>query len=167
MEEAKKENLIYAVYDTAAGDITIVANRKAVVSILYGSLDPEGCTNDENIPLYDAITEINRYFFGQLKDFTVPLELKLPESEKKIFRYVQNIPYGEMRTYEEACKKLRIKEDELEIALLHNPIPIIIPCHRVVRNEEELGSYIGGEELKKKILHLEKSNAARFILLGM
>lgn len=167
MEEIRKEPLIYAVYDTAAGDITIIANKKAITGILFGSLDPEGCKNDENIPLYDAITEINRYFFGQLKDFTVALQIDGTETEKKLYRYITSIPYGETRTYEEVCKKLKLKEDELEVMLLHNPIPIIIPCHRVVRSEEETGSYIGGEELKKKILHLEKSNAPRFILMGM
>lgn len=165
MEEIK-EQLVYSVYDTAAGDITIVGDRKSVKKILFGSLDPEGCVNDETIPLYDAITEINRYFFGQLKTFTVKTDPFINEDEVKLHRYLLNIPYGETRTYNEVCKKLKMKPDDLEILLLHNPIPIIIPCHRVVRSEEDTGSYVGGEELKKKIIHLERSNAPRFILMG-
>lgn len=161
MEKKETKPLAYWIYDTPAGDITVLANSKAVVGILYGAVDPEDGVNDENIHQYDAIIELNQYFYGQRKTFD--LSIAYPDSAEacRVYDAVKAIPYGETRTYEEVAKAARTKVDKLIGILEANPIPVIIPCHRVVKDDEDVGTYVWDVELKKRLLKLEKANAER------
>ncbi len=158
-----KETLRYAVYDTAAGDVTIIAGEKALRGLVFGAIDPPGAINEENTLLYDAIIELNQYFFGQRKTFDLPLKPFGSEFENKVWAYVLTIPYGETKTYEQVASSIGepTAERAVGMALNHNPIPLFIPCHRVVGKNGSLVGYIGGLDLKKKLLAMEKTNAER------
>ena len=158
----------YAVYDTALGDVTIIANDKALVGMKFGAVDPQGAVNEENAVLYDAIIELNQFCFGQRKVFDLRLQPEGSDFEKKVWEYVRTIPYGKTVTYEDVAKAIGEPNGERSVgmALNRNPIPIFIPCHRVIGKGGSLVGYIGGLELKKKLIGMEKVNASRTFVAG-
>ncbi|HBB05712.1 MAG TPA: cysteine methyltransferase [Firmicutes bacterium] len=155
--------LRYAVYDTLAGDVTIISKEKALSNLIFGVLDPAEAINEENICLYDAIMELNQFFFGQRHSFDIPLDPDGTPFEKKVYEYVSTIPYGSTKTYEEVAEAVGEPRGARAVlmALNRNPLPVFIPCHRVVGKSGEMMGYVGGLELKKKLLHLEAANLDR------
>lgn len=83
--------------------------------------------------------------------------------QNKVLKAVSLIPYGETRTYSDIAKKIRNPKASRAVgsALANNPFPIIIPCHRVIRSDGEIGNYQGGKRMKKFLLELEKKRQAR------
>lgn len=160
--------LRYAVYDTAIGDVTLIANDKALTGLIFGAVDPAGALNEENAVLYDAIIEINQYCFGQRKAFDLKLQPEGTDFEKKTWDFVRTIPYGKTMTYEEVAAGIGEPNADRSVgmALNHNPIPLFIPCHRVIGKNGSLVGYIAGLELKKKLIQMEKTNANRVFRPG-
>lgn len=161
--ETKGASLRYAVYDTAAGDLTIVVNDGQVVRILFGSFDPPGMRNEENPVLYDAIIQINQYFFGQRKSFDLPLLLEGSDFAKKIYQYVLSIPYGETRTEKDVLEAIDARRSlgALREVLRNNPLPFLIPSHRVLRgdNVKELPL---GYDIQSILLEMEEGTGKRY-----
>ena len=152
--------LQYAVYDTKLGDVTIVSRGKYLVSLIFGSHDPIGAINEENVALYDAIIEINKYFNGERLAFNNPIQPVIAtEFDKKVYEYVLTIPYAETRTYQDVAEAIGEPNAEKQVmnVLAKNPLPLFIPCHRVVGKTGNLGVYVGGLELKRKIINYEKA----------
>src|SRR5574344_956925 len=160
--------LRYAVYDTSIGDVTLIANDKALTGLIIGAVDPQGAVNEENAVLYDAIIELNQFFFRQRKNFDLKLQPDGTDFEKKVWAFVETIPYGKTMTYEEVAAGIGEPNAAKAVgtALNKNPIPLFIPCHRVIGKGGALVSYIGGLDLKKKLLSMEKTNANRSFHAG-
>jgi len=163
MMDKDNANIRYAVYDTEAGNVTLLADKKCLVGLLFGSRDPEGAINEENAALYDGIIELNQYFFGQRKTFDLKLHLSVSDEANKVLEYVKSIPYGKTKTYAEVAADLgsSFTSEIVETILLNNPIPLIIPCHRVVKSPTEYGKYRGGDVLKSMLLKMEAKNTNR------
>lgn len=162
-------DMLYMVYDTAIGDVTICADDRAVTRLYFGAYDPPDCYNEENIRLLDAIMELNKYCYGQMKNLDVRLNPEGDSFAKQVFDYVKTIPYGETKTYKEIAIAINEPDGVKEVieVLASNPIPLFIPCHRVVGEKDDIGVYCGNIELKKRLINMEKANAARFKLLEM
>ena len=152
------DEILYSIYDTKLGDVTISAKEKAVVGLLYGSADPENQTFGENTLLLDTIVEVNRFCYGQLKNFTIKVELSGTEFEKKVYEYVMRIPYGETRSYKDVAVAIGEPNSAraVAVALNKNPIPIIIPCHRVIGKDGDLVGYVDSLDKKEKLLEIER-----------
>ncbi|MFA6619832.1 MAG: methylated-DNA--[protein]-cysteine S-methyltransferase [Bacilli bacterium] len=152
--------LRYAVYDTSIGDVTLIANDKALTGLIFGAVDPTGAVNEENAVLYDAIIELNQFFFHQRKTFDLKLQPEGSDFEKKVWAFVAGISYGKTMSYEEVAEGIGEPNGERSVgtALNRNPIPLFIPCHRVVGKNGALSGYVGGTELKKWLLQMEKNN---------
>jgi methylated-DNA-[protein]-cysteine S-methyltransferase len=133
--------LRYAVYDTAAGDVTIIVDDKAILGLKFGAVDIPLASNEENTVLYDAIVELNQYFFGQRKSFDVRLKPEGTEFELKVYQYLLTIPYGETRTYEEVAEAVGDKKaaKAVGMAVNRNPIPLFIPVPPRDREKGRLG----------------------------
>ncbi|MCR8698959.1 methylated-DNA--[protein]-cysteine S-methyltransferase [Campylobacter ureolyticus] len=112
-------------------------------------------TNDENLKL--CIDELDRYFKGDLKSFSVKLNITGTKFEKDVYNALLKIPYGEVKTYKEIAKSINHPKAYRAVgnANSKNKIPIIIPCHRVVSNSG-IGGYTGGINIKKNLLKIEK-----------
>ena len=112
-------------------------------------------TNDENLKL--CIDELNRYFKGDLKNFSVKLNITGTKFEKNVYNALLKIPYGEVRTYKEIAKSINHPRAYRAVgnANSKNKIPIIVPCHRVVSNSG-IGGYTGGINIKTNLLKIEK-----------
>lgn len=100
--------------------------------------------------------ELTEYFQGTRKKFTLPINPQGTPFEKKVWRATAKIPYGETRTYQEIARMIKNPKSARAVgnALGKNPIPILIPCHRVV-GSNSLGGFSYGIQMKKKLLALE------------
>jgi methylated-DNA-[protein]-cysteine S-methyltransferase len=108
--------------------------------------------------LRQAAAELREYFEGERRAFTVPLAPKGTPFQQKVWSALQTIPYGETRAYkdiaamvgnEKACRAVGMANNR-------NPLPIFIPCHRVVGSSGKLVGYAGGLDVKMYLLGLEK-----------
>ena len=108
--------------------------------------------------LKKTAAQITEYLAGKRKEFAVPLALNGTEFALKVWKEMSAIPYGEVRTYGELAKAIGRPGAARAVgqACNRNPIPIIVPCHRVVGAGGKLTGYAGGLALKEKLLELEK-----------
>ncbi len=105
--------------------------------------------------------ELDAYFTGQLWRFSTPCDLRgLPPFTQAVLKVACKIPYGEVRSYRWVAEQLGSPKAARAVgnALARNPIPIIIPCHRVVRTDGSIGGYALGLDWKKRLLELERSH---------
>jgi methylated-DNA-[protein]-cysteine S-methyltransferase len=102
--------------------------------------------------------QLNDYFTRKLKAFDLPLRYKGTPFQMKVWKQLQSIPYGKTMSYQAVAKAIEHPKSARAVgtACKHNPIPIIIPCHRVVRSNEAVGEYAGGRLQKAKLLRLEQ-----------
>ena len=111
-----------------------------------------------------ARKELANYFAGRLRSFTIPCDLSaLPPFTQAVLRVTSQIPHGEVRSYRWVAEHLKKPKATRAVgnALARNPIPIIIPCHRVVRSDGTLGGFSLGLKWKKRLLELENPERRR------
>jgi len=111
-----------------------------------------------------AKKELQAFFFGRLRFFSTPYDLRnMPPFTRAVLRVTAQIPYGKVRSYQWIAERLGKPKASRAVgnALARNPIPIIIPCHRVVRSDGTLGGYALGLSWKRRLLDLEKRNRGR------
>ncbi len=150
------------VIETNLGKIYIKAINKNIVKLQW--------TNIKKIPKIEATEtllkntkkQIIRYFSGKKIKFNIPINPKGTKFQKKVWKYIQKISWGEKKSYNDISKKIFNKNNSMGAraignACSNNPILIIIPCHRIISSNGELGGYKNGRTKKKKLLKLEKS----------
>ena len=144
----------YISIHSPVGDITLFEDADAIVALDGGwARNPQ----DASTPLLtEAIRQLNAYFTGALTSFDLPLAPAGSSFQHNICMRIQEIPYGETRTYGEIATQLDTSPRPVGNACSRNPIPIIIPCHRV-RGTTALGGYSGpgGIDTKQHLLRLE------------
>jgi methylated-DNA-[protein]-cysteine S-methyltransferase len=106
----------------------------------------------------DAVDQLNAYFAGDLVDFDLELDLHGTEFQRRVWRALLTIPYGETRSYGEIAEKIGAPGAARAVGLAngHNPIAIVVPCHRVIGAGGSLTGYGGGLDRKRTLLGLEK-----------
>ena len=104
-----------------------------------------------------ATRQLQAYFAGELKEFDLPLQLSGTEFQLRVWRELQKIPYGETISYGELAKRVGDPKLARAVGLANgaNPIPIIVPCHRVVGSDGSLTGFGGGLPTKRRLLALE------------
>jgi len=137
------------------GDISISEDDGAIVAIDWG-------WGRDQMPtplLKDAAKQLNAYFDGTLKAFDLPLRPYGTAFQQRVWKQMLKIPFGKTLTYGEMAEKLKSGARPVGTACGRNPIPILIPCHRVVA-ARGLGGYSGdgGLETKVALLTLENAN---------
>lgn len=157
----KKTADSYAVYSFPLGRLRIGYDGDVITSL--GRTEAAG-ENGKKTPLTDLVyTQIMEYFAGTRRSFCFPYELRGTDFQKKVWRALCDIPYGETRTYKEiatiignpkACRAVGMANNK-------NPIAIAIPCHRVIGSDGKLVGYAGGLDMKEALLALERRNALR------
>ena len=107
--------------------------------------------------LVTTASELDRYFAGHLTEFTVPLLLRGGEFERRVWHALLDIPYGETRSYGAIAKAVGEPDAARAVgnANNHNPVAIIVPCHRVIGSNGKLVGYGGGLPTKRTLLELE------------
>lgn len=138
--------------DTPVGPLEIEAERDAIVRLGWGRRRDPSLS-----PLLDeALDQLRRYFDGSLTRFDLPLAPAGNAFQQAVFRELLAIPYGETRSYGDLAARLSTYGQPVGQACGANPIPVIIPCHRVL-SANGLGGYSGegGSETKIALLKLE------------
>jgi methylated-DNA-[protein]-cysteine S-methyltransferase len=105
--------------------------------------------------------QLSQYFNGNRKSFELNTSFKLTDFHSQSLREVSKIPYAKTKSYKEIAKIIKSPKAYRAVANANaiNPIPIIIPCHRVINSNGAIGGYAGGSSLKKKLLKFEKDNS--------
>ena len=112
-----------------------------------------------NILTKECCKQLREFFKGERNIFDLPLELNGTEFQKSVWGELAKIPYGETRSYEDIAISVGNKNKVRAIGMANhrNKFPIIIPCHRVINKNGNLGGYAGGVDTKVELLKLEKS----------
>lgn len=107
--------------------------------------------------LYEAYKQINEYFAGNRREFDLPLEPEGTPFQQMVWRELQNIPYGETRSYEDIAVAIGNKRAVRAVGQANgrNPIIIIIPCHRVICKSGDIAGFSCGVDVKRYLLALE------------
>ncbi len=113
----------------------------------------------DNTAFPDAVEQLVSYFDGSLTEFNVDLQFGGTEFQRRVWEALLTIPYGETRTYGQIAQQVGAPTAFRAVGLAngHNPIGIIVPCHRVIGANGSLTGYGGGLDRKRKLLNMEKS----------
>ena len=148
-----------AVMESPIGLLTLVEEDGALIEIHFGE-----CCAD--IPRYRtgllerAKSELNEYFDGRRKTFDLPLNPRGTAFQQRCWNALLQIPYGETRTYGQQAAMIGNPKACRAVGMGNhaNPLPVIIPCHRVVGTNGQLTGYAGGLEIKQILLNIERMN---------
>ena len=116
----------------------------------------------------ETIEQINAYFLGELKSFDIKLNPAGTAYQKKVWGELSNIPFNETCTYKDIAIKIGNPKASRAIGMANrkNPIPLIVPCHRVIGSNGKLTGFAGGLEIKEKLINFEKISSVYNSLLG-
>ena len=139
--------------DTPLGPLALEARDGALTRLGWGRARRE---DDSNL-LSEAAAELAAYFAGELRDFDLPVAPDGTGHDRRVWRAMQDIPPGETRTYGDIARAIGSGAQAVGNACGRNPIPIIVPCHRIVGAGGTIGGYSGrgGAETKRFLLGLE------------
>jgi methylated-DNA-[protein]-cysteine S-methyltransferase len=165
-EAALREGLVdirYDIVDSPVGDLLLAATERGLARIHF---DPEG-QEDElarifgvrvlRSPLDDVRRELDEYFDGRRRDFDLPLDLRVAAFNAEVLEELARVPYGMTTTYGALAAKVGHPRAARAVGTVmnRNPIPIVLPCHRVVGANGSLTGYAGGLDRKLQLLTLE------------
>ncbi len=153
------KNLWY--YNFPIGTIGIIECNKKIIGIFFkGSEIREDTILLETPLIKETYIQLLEYFKGTRKTFNVPLLLKGTSFQNKVWEALLSIPYGETRTYKQIASQIGNSKACRAVGLAnnHNPICIVVPCHRVIGANGHLTGYSGGLKVKKYLLGLEQEN---------
>ena len=165
-------------YDSPLGGITLACDEAGLTGLWFDgqkyfggevlkgrAAEEQGAERKERpLVLEQTAKWLDLYFAGQEPDFTPPLHLKGSEFRRSVWEILLKIPYGQTTTYKEIAREIAVQRG-LETmsaqavggAVGHNPVSIIVPCHRVLGTDGSLTGYAGGIDKKISLLTLEKA----------
>lgn len=169
-----KPIIYYSEIDSSSmGPLTILATDKGVCKIQFGSLESSTGSlqrwSKKTIPCSELISgefklqpvasQIIEYFRGERKSFHFDIDFHGTAFQQKVWKELLNIPYGETKSYKEMAQAIFAPKAVRAIggAVNKNPIPIVVPCHRVIGSNGSLVGYNGGLDKKEKLLVLENA----------
>lgn len=140
------------------GKIIVSADEVGICSLDFDENTPK--CQESNTHIEQLIVELDEYFKGKRKEFSVALNPKGTPFQRGVWDILQSIPYGKTISYSEEADFLKHPKAVRAVANANgkNPIPIVIPCHRVIAKGGGIGGYSGGLWRKEFMLDLEKKN---------
>jgi len=157
--------LVYKTVRSPVGKLKLVASDKGLVAILWENEKSgrvplsELQKNDRHPILLKTEQQLNEYFAGQRKQFSIALDMRGTRFQKNVWDALLAIPCGETRSYGQLAKQLGNPKASRAVGAANgrNPLSIIVPCHRVIGSSGKLTGFAGGLETKAHLLSLEKS----------
>lgn len=147
---------------TPIGELTIVEENSKITNIIFENseknFDKKNCIQKETPLLQKTCSQLAEYFAKKRTCFSIPLAPNGTEFLQKVWRTLGTIPYGETKSYKEIAEQINHPKAYRAVGLANNknPIPIIIPCHRVISSNGALTGYAGGLDIKSFLLELEQ-----------
>lgn len=147
-------------YNSPFGKIMLVANEDSLIGLYF----KEENIKSTQIPIFDKVKSwLDIYFSSKKPNFTPKIKLLGTPFQKEVWEILLKISYGQTTSYGEVAKEIAIKKGISKMsaqavgrAIGSNPISIIVPCHRVIKSNGDVGNYVAGTKLKSKLLDLEK-----------
>lgn len=150
----------FYIYEFPCGFIKIEYTDKEIIGIERVFPDDNSFMGIPSKLSETVILQLTEYFNGERKVFDFPFSIKGTEFQKKVFKALLDIPYGETRTYKEIAEKIGNPKASRAVGMANhnNPISIAVPCHRVIGKNGKLIGYAGGLDMKEFLLQLEMKN---------
>jgi len=159
----------YGFMDTPVGPVLIVVTDRGVAEISYLAHTPTPdaireieqrgiLVHERQQAVREVVDQLNQYIDGRLKVFHLPVDLYgVTDFTKQVLAATSRVPYGSCRTYGEIARAIGSPGASRAVgnALGRNPIPVVIPCHRIIRSDGSMGWYTGGPDIKRKLLDIE------------
>jgi methylated-DNA-[protein]-cysteine S-methyltransferase len=154
--------MLYNRIESPLGPLLLVADAAGLRKIFFeNGRDrgrPDSSWKEDSKPFKDTISQLRSYFAGELQEFDLPLAPEGTPFQLKVWERLCEIPYGETISYGELARRIGNPNASRAVGLANgsNPIPIVIPCHRVIGSNGKLTGYGGGLPIKEKLLALER-----------
>lgn len=144
-------------YDTKIGKLAIAEEDGQITDICFEKRPAPDAEVEETQAIKECAKQLNEYFLGSRKTFDLPLNPCGTEFMKKVWQALVEIPYGQTLSYKDIAQKIGHKLAYRAVGMANNknPIPIIIPCHRVIGADKKLTGYAAGIKVKEYLLNLE------------
>lgn len=156
------ETVCYTHLDSPVGRLLLAAGERGLQLISFPdgrhARQPQPGWREERKPLQPAMGQLRAYFAGELHEFGLVLDPQGTPFQLSVWKRLTEIPYGETISYGELAKRIGNPNASRAVGLANgsNPIPIVIPCHRVIGSNGKLTGYGGGLETKERLLALER-----------
>ena len=160
----------YAIVETPLGRLLVAATNKGVCSVMLGDSEaalkadllqefPAAEIREDEKPLRSSLRAIVEHLKNKSPHIDLPLDIQATAFQRQVWEQLRAIPYGETHSYSEVAKAIGQQKAVRAVAraCATNPVALVIPCHRVVREDKSLGGYRWGLERKKKLLEREKA----------
>jgi methylated-DNA-[protein]-cysteine S-methyltransferase len=166
MSPSVHTSITYTQIESPVGELLLAGDERGLVRVNFG-LECTGGGTRQKFPKEDwqrddaafgeVIRELRAYFAGELQGFAATVVLEGTEFQVRVWRELQKIPYGETISYGELARRIGNVKAMRAVGLANgaNPVPIIVPCHRVIGSNGKLTGFGGGLPNKKKLLELE------------
>jgi len=147
----------YYFYNTDIGKLLIEEDEGNIIRITLANDELEKSEEKETEIIKEANRQIQEYLKGKRKKFELPIKLEGTEFQKRVWKELCNIPYGQTKTYGEIAKLIGNSKAARAVGMANhnNPIMIVIPCHRVIGSNKKLVGYALGLDIKEKLLKIE------------
>lgn len=151
----------YHVMQSPIGDLLLGGDKESLHLVHFqGGRHPFTPPNEwvpDARPFREAVRQLDAYFAGKLKEFDLPLAPRGTDFQMKVWRTLRTIPYGETWSYGKLARRIQRPDAPRAVGAANgqNPIPVIIPCHRVIGADGSLTGFGGGLPIKQKLLSLE------------
>ena len=143
---------------TPLGTLTLEATDRGLSSVRFPNrAEPFSGKSPDNPTISQAKRELTDYFAGELKQFSVPLDWQGTAFQQSVWEALTHIPYGETVSYADIARAIGRPKSARPTggAVGANPLPIIVPCHRVIGSDQSLTGFTGGLSIKVALLELE------------
>jgi methylated-DNA-[protein]-cysteine S-methyltransferase len=156
---------VYRMLESPIGTLRLIASDRGIAAVLWAHEDaiPQRYGTVAQAPehpvLNQAQQELEEYFAGSRQQFTVPLDLGGTEFQSAVWNALRTIPFGQTRSYGDIAGQIGREKAVRAVGTANgrNPIPILVPCHRVIGADGTLTGFAGGLEVKARLLALESA----------
>ncbi|OLB88867.1 MAG: cysteine methyltransferase [Acidobacteria bacterium 13_2_20CM_2_57_6] len=153
--------VFYTTLESPVGTLLLAGDSQALRMVSFQSSKhaepPQADWKQDKAPFAEVIRQLRAYFRGERKEFDLPLAPEGTEFQLRVWNRLRTIPYGETISYAQLAERIGNPKAVRAVGLANgsNPIPIIIPCHRVIGSDGSLTGFGGGLPTKKMLLELE------------
>ena len=148
----------YRLMDTPIGRLRLAASNGRLVAVEFeGHYDTAERADAEDAVLAEAARQLEEYFAGRRRTFDLPLGARGTDFQRQVWASLQQIPYGEVRSYRDIARAIAREKAVRAVGAANgrNPLPIVVPCHRVIGSDGRLTGFAGGLAAKRTLLQLE------------
>lgn len=141
--------------DTPVGVLTLQSNGEAISRVFWSDSGVSAAIDETDSICDIAAEQLLSYFFGHRKQFTVPVSLGGSDLQRKVWRVMREIPFGDVLTYGDVARAVGSEPQAVGTACGQNPVPVIVPCHRIVGAGGKLTGFSGGRGIETKAFLLD------------